>query len=204
MRPSLAIVCISLLVTVAVWCAYRPGGVPAPASSGRLPDFEGHIDNSRQTFDPVKSDLTVRAARALEAGDAVTAERLYRQAVATYPSEAPRYTDLGTCLFLQGKYNEARDAYGKALEIDTRSADAFHGLGCVGYKERRYQEALADLTQALELREGHGLTHRNLALVYDQLREPAKARTHYERAAALDPALAADPHVRKRLAETAP
>jgi tetratricopeptide (TPR) repeat protein len=167
-----------------------------------LQHFEGSIENRRLTFDPVQADLSARAARALAAGDAVAAEGLYRQAVAAHPTDAARHADLGGCLFFQARYGDARAAYRRALELDSRSADALYGLGCVGYKEGGYQEAQGYLVRALEIREADGATHRVLALVYDQLREPAKARTHYERAAVLDPAIAAETHVRNRLAET--
>jgi tetratricopeptide (TPR) repeat protein len=186
-------------LTLGLGC--RPDHPPEPA--GRLAEFEGVIEGG-QILDHARSDLYVRAARALEAGDGDLAEALYREGVARYPADPAAYDRLGACLFFRARYPEARAEYERALALDPRSADARYGLGCVDYKESRYPEARDHLLAALAVRDGHGRTHRMLALVYDQLRDRAAARRHYERAAALDPGIAAEDHVRRRLAEGEP
>lgn len=197
--------CLLLLaVGTASGLACRPTGATSAASHGQLRDFEVSIDNRRQTFNPVKSDLAVRAAKALESGDAATAERLYLQKVEAYPTDPSSYEFLGACLFLQKRYDEARAAYKRALELSARSADALYGLGCIDYKEGKYHEAETNLIQALEVRETDGRTHRVIALVYVQLGERSKARTHFERAAALSPAIASEQYVRDQLAKPQP
>lgn len=205
MRVGRAARCLLLLaVGTTSGLACRPTSTTSAAPQGQLRDFEGSIDNKGQTSDPVKSDLAVRAAKALESGDAATAEGLYRQRVEAYPTDPSSYEFLGACLFFQKRYDEARIAYRRALELDSRSADARYGLGCIDYKEGKYHEAEANLIQALEVRENDGRNHRVLALVYVQLKERSKARTHFERAAALSPAIASEQYVRDQLAKPAP
>lgn len=178
----------------------RPLADPAPTNK-TLEHFDGTIDHGRHTLDPVRSDLYVRAARALEAGDAAAAESLYREAVAKYPADPDGYTALAACLAFQRRYAEARAEYGRALALDPKSADALYGLGCVAYEEGRDAEARDHLLAALAAREAHGGTHRMLGLVYDRLGNRAAALRSYERAAALDPAIARQAHVKRRLAE---
>jgi len=93
------IVCfVALAGGVAVWFAFQDH---AHSSGDRLEQFEGRLSHERVTFDPVKSKLATRAAKALKRGDAAEAERVYRQAVERYPNDASCDTDLGACLFFQ-------------------------------------------------------------------------------------------------------
>jgi tetratricopeptide (TPR) repeat protein len=188
---------VALIGGAAVWFAFQD---QARFSGDRLEQFEGRISHERVTFDPVKSELATRAAQALKRGDAAEAERVYRQTVERYPNDASCYTDLGACLFFQEKYAEARQEYLRALELNPHSADARYGLGCVDYKENRFPEARDQLLQALAIHEADAATHRVLTLVYLELREPDKARTHFDRAGTLDPTIAADESIRQRLA----
>jgi Flp pilus assembly protein TadD len=196
--------CISFAMVVAAGPGCHPAGRSGTSPHDKLANFEGSIDWSKQTYDTAKSDLHIRAARALKAGDVAAAEALYRQGVAMYPADPSAYTSLAACLFFQARYEESRAEYGRALDLDSRCAGALYGLGCIGYEQGRYEEARDNLIRALEAQEVDGRTHRVLALVYDQLGDRAKARTHYERAAALDPAIAGEEHVRKRLEEPPP
>src|SRR5262249_23105400 len=98
-----------LLAFLALLAGCQPAASPAPAAREQeLTHFDGVVDHGRQTTDPVLSDLYVRAARALEAGDAAAAEALYREAVAKYPADPDGYTALGACLVYQRRYDDAR------------------------------------------------------------------------------------------------
>jgi tetratricopeptide (TPR) repeat protein len=191
---------ISLLIALALLSACNRSSPPAAADQ-QLQHFEGAIDNSKQTYDKVKSDLYVRASRALEAGDAKGAEALYREAVAKYPKDPDGYAALGACLYFQAEYEDAKAEYMRALELNRQSVDAHYGLGCVAHKQKRYDEAREHLEKALALDKDNGGCHRVLAMVYDEIGDRPKAIFHYERAVALDRSIANDQAIRKRLKE---
>jgi len=115
---------------------------PARPAEQRLQDFEGVIDNSGVTHDPVKSDLYVRASQALQDGDAEAAEALYREVVAKYPNDPESYEALGACLYIEARYNAAKAEYLHALQLNGRSVGALYGLGCVAHKQKLYDEAI--------------------------------------------------------------
>jgi tetratricopeptide (TPR) repeat protein len=71
----------------------------------------------------------------------------------------------------------------------------------VAYEEGHDAEARDHLLAALAARDAHGGTHRMLGLVYDRLGDRSAALRHYERAAALDPEIASQAHIKRRLTE---
>jgi len=172
-----------------------------PRPSENLQHFAGAIDHRRQTYDHIKSELYVRASSALKSGDARGAEALYREVVAKYPGDPDGYEALGACLFFQDKSDEARTNYVRALDLNPRSVDALYGLGCVAYKLHRGAEAKDYLEKALLLDQQNGLCHRVLGSVYEELGDARSAILHYERAIELDPSVAGDAVIRKRVQE---
>jgi tetratricopeptide (TPR) repeat protein len=144
--------------------------------------------------------MAVRAAKALEEGDVATAEAIYRERVAKYPKDPSGHKALGAALLFQKQYQAARAEYEAAVRLDANYADAHYGLGCVAYETGSFPEARGHLEKAVGLKK-HESYHRLLAMVYDQLRDDAKALFHYEQADALRGNRAEDEHVKKRLSE---
>jgi tetratricopeptide (TPR) repeat protein len=164
-----------------------------------LRHFPGVIRHGKQTHDAVRSDLYVQAAGAVEAGDASAAEALYREVVARYPSDPDGYQVLGACLLFRAQYADALAQYELALQLAPESRDALYGLGCVAYFEKRYRDAVRHLEAALAIRPADAAVHRVLALAYDALGDSARAVSHYARAAELDPRVAAEESIRRRV-----
>ena len=172
-----------------------------PGAVKPLSQMEGVIDHSRVTDDPVLSDLYVRAAKALEKGDAKGAERIYREAIAKYPNDPAGHSALGTSLFFQNKLDPAIEAYEQALKLDARSNSALFGLGCVAYKQEHPVKAMAYLNRALAVDEGQGGTHRLMGLIYRNLGDRDQAIRHFERAIELASTLGSVDDVKSWLAE---
>ena len=145
----------------------RFGGILSqrPRSSENLKHFDGVIDHHKQTYDPVKSDLYVRASKALKSGDAGSAETLYLRVIARYPGDPDGYEALGACLSFQEKDGEARTNYLHALDLNPQSVNALYGLGCVAYNLHRSVEAKDYLERALLVDQQNGLCHRVLGSV---------------------------------------
>src|SRR5438874_861848 len=97
---------LAVLAVAAAFATYWRNGTPSGPVKD-LPHLESVIDTSRHTYDPIPSDLYVRASRALEAGATKAAEALYREAISKYPNDPDGYAALGACLFGQHRYEEA-------------------------------------------------------------------------------------------------
>lgn len=192
------------IITLAALTALIPAcrrGLPSGQSERRLKHFNGVIDHSHHTFDKAQSDLYVRASRALETGDAKAAEALYREAIARYPDDPTGHESLGACFYFQARYDDARDEYLLALKLNAKSVEAHFGLGCVAYEQQRPAEAKDRLVQALAIDSAHSASHRMLAIIYDDEGERERALFHYQRAMALNEALANDDDLKQRVRE---
>jgi tetratricopeptide (TPR) repeat protein len=175
-----------------------PGGDPN-LSSTDLEHFDGQINTNDHTLDHALADLYTRASKALQAGDAETAEAIYQEATKKYPADPTGYTSLGACLYFQEKYEDAEREYLRALKLDPGSVGALYGLGCVAYKTKRFPQARDHLNKALAVDEKHSLSHRMLGIVYADLGDRAQAIVHLERAIELDPRVREEKSVMSRL-----
>jgi tetratricopeptide (TPR) repeat protein len=64
---------------------------------------------------------------------------------------ASEWLDKGLALYDQGKYDEAIQAYDKAIEIDPQNADAWDNKGTTLHKLGKYDEAIQAYDKAIEL-----------------------------------------------------
>jgi len=96
----------------------------------------------------------------LRQGRVKAALATYEQAVREAPKRSEPWEQIGVCCFHLEDYDRAVDAYGRALELDGRNADAHRGLGVVymtqyvrdrSRKELR-DKALAAWHSSLEIR----------------------------------------------------
>ncbi|MDZ4685914.1 MAG: tetratricopeptide repeat protein [Planctomycetaceae bacterium] len=146
-----------------------------------LETLDAVMDTSEHTYDAVISDLYVRAAKALQAGDLETAESLYRTVISKYPNDPDGHESLGACLSMQGRNDDAEAEYKIALSLSPTSEDAAYGLGCIAFDRERYAEAQAYLEKALTANDNSGLSHRLLGIIHEQMGDRERAIRHYER-----------------------
>lgn len=185
-RPVIGVILVvALVASVIFWRGGRFAGALKP-----LTKFDGVIDDSHVTFDPVLSDLAVRASRALEDGDAKAAETIYREMVDRWPTDPETHSSLAACLYFQGDYEAAKTEYDQALQLDPKWGEALYGLGCLAFKQQQYDTARSYLEKALAVRETAVASHRLLGLVHQATGDRAAAIAHFERAieAAASPA----------------
>ncbi len=156
-------------------------------SPGKLEHYDGRIDNRGETVDRVKSDLYVRASRALQAGEAPKAEAIYREVIAKYPQDPDGYCALGTTLGFEDRPDAAAAQYEEALRLDARCERALYGLGCVAYGQRQPAVAKDYLERALAVDPNNAQCHRVLGFAEEELGNEPAALEHLERAQALSP-----------------
>jgi tetratricopeptide (TPR) repeat protein len=90
------------------------------------------------------------AKRAARADDAADAERLYREAVATYAEFAPAWNNLGVSLMLQERYLEAAEAFDRAAELAPADPRPPYNRGLLWFRRAYPREALPFFLVALE------------------------------------------------------
>jgi tetratricopeptide (TPR) repeat protein len=93
--------------------------------------------------------LAVRATAAREAGNSAEAAALYRQALQMKPAWAEGWWYLGMAAYDADAYPACREAFGKFLELEPKSAPAAGLLGLCEYETGAYREALGHLSDAL-------------------------------------------------------
>jgi len=85
----------------------------------------------------------------------------------------PKYTfawnEKGVALYMQGKYDEAIDAYDEAIELDKEYATAWSNRGAAYAKLGKYQAALQHFEFAIQLNPILSFAWFNLGSVLEKL-----------------------------------
>lgn len=142
----------------------------------------------------------LRARAAHERGLAALSERqrsealvALQEAVALDPSDA-RYRDsLGLLLLDLGLVDRATEQFRKAIELDSRLADAQFHLGTALAEAKRWEEAVQNYRAALALPTltVPDFTHQNLGLALYHLKRYGEAEQSLRFALSLDPEMQA-------------
>ena len=88
-------------------------------------------------------------------------------------------TEKGTSLFDQGRYDEAKAEFEKALKQNPNDAGAHNGLGRVALIERRYEDAERAFREAVKLSEKEPVYHHNLGLALQNLKRYEEAEKEF-------------------------
>jgi tetratricopeptide (TPR) repeat protein len=147
-----------------------------PQSSDRVlvEQLQGHTDRNGQFQLPMQrldEDAVVlldEARSAAEAGDAATAERVYRRIMKLDRTDAIAPFRLAILLCAEGKSIEAEAAYRQAVERDRDFAEAWYNLGGLLDDQGRAVEATTCLQKALEADPTYADAMFNLALLYQK------------------------------------
>src|SRR5450631_839856 len=118
------------------------------------------------------------------------AEAIYRQIRVALPNNFDALHLSGLVALQQGRHADAVDLLGKALRLDTRSAECAMRLGLALNSSGRNAEAEERLRQAVELNPGYAEGWVNLAFCLRTLDRLADAIVCHEKALSLNPASA--------------
>jgi len=129
------------------------------------------------------------ANRLRQAGRAIEAELVCREALALQPRNPDILNTLGTILEKLGRLEEAEGAYRYALSIRPELAEAHYNLGIVLHAREHLEEAEASYRAALRLRPGSAEALNNLGGVLAQRGEQTEAVECYRQALAARPDL---------------
>ncbi len=117
-------------------------------------------------------------------GNDKEAAEVFGEASTVAPNVALPLTNLGTMYLLLGRKAEAADAFRRSLQRSPTEL-AYLQLGNLAFGGGDYQGALAEYEKARDLRPRDDIPWRNIGDCYEMLKEPARVRGSYEKAAEL-------------------
>jgi tetratricopeptide (TPR) repeat protein len=174
----------------------KPDYAPALYLSGRKAQLEGDFRDAEKAFAKVlKSDpenykaLGQLGMAQYHLGKSVAAERSFREVVSRNPSDYNTWYNLGELLL--GRANEetsseavrrfraeALECYLKSIDLNPELAQARYRVGVLMIGNGQYKEAIRHLDGALRVDARHVPTLVQLALAYEYLKQPDRARAY--------------------------
>ena len=127
------------------------------------------------------------AAELEEDGQLEAAAEMYRAAMAAGGPKAEICFQVAELLYRSGDAAGARERYYMAIELDENYVEARANLGCVLAELGQKELAVAAFEGALRYHADYADVHYQLARTLDDLGQPNRARTHWERFVELAP-----------------
>ncbi len=155
-------------------------------ASGRLDDAASEYGTARRLASRDGDALIGLADVADRRDDAVQAEKLYREAMATEPYYWRTHAALGRYFFGHARYAEAVTAYRRAIEIDPAHASTYEDLGGAYYMDGAFEDALAAWQKALAMEAG-ATAYSNVGTAYFFLHRYDDAVAMYRKAVEVAP-----------------
>ncbi len=104
------------------------------------------------------------------------------------PKNVKVWIELGNILMDMSRFNEAIDAYQKALSLDPKNVDVRVDMGTCYRNIGKPDIALNEFQKAIEIDPNHGMAHRNMGVVLaSDVRDNAKAVKELEKYLQLTP-----------------
>ena len=144
--------------------------LPRPAFLGMLIGIAGALA------------MTTRARNALYGSPTA----LWADTVAKVPSNARAHNNLGVALLAEGRTNEARAAFARAVEIKPNHAFALHNLGTLLLREGSEAEAVNAFRRAVAASPESVDSYLGLGVALMQLDQKAEAERVFEMAIRVD------------------
>jgi tetratricopeptide (TPR) repeat protein len=184
--PSL-LALASLGITVAMAAQERPYDAASErALRHATPEWQAIADH-------LPDPETATPERLTQAADVLRARRLPEDALDYYRYALERGGDaeklqncLGVTLLELRRYDEARAAFKRALQLRPKSAQDWNNLGAAEYVSGNTRIALGDYLKAVKLDKKKAVFHSNLGTAYFELKDYESARSQFEKALKLD------------------
>jgi serine/threonine protein kinase/tetratricopeptide (TPR) repeat protein len=175
--------------------AADPGNALAHNNLGVLLDRSGSLVEATAAYRRAKAIAPHLALPRYNLGWALHRQKEYDQAVEEYrraigngmDGAAIVHINLGPCLQRLGRFDEAIDEYRRAIELEPRSARAWHSLGTIYERQGKIAEAVEAFRKAADLQPMWVSAHNDLGLMLGRQGDGKGARAEFEKAIDLDP-----------------
>jgi len=127
------------------------------------------------------------ARERLDQGDALTAERIYRETVAEQPQWVAAWSGLGAALTALNRGLEARSCFEQAIALEPGEAVHWAHLGELFRRHRLLPDALRCGARAVELDVSSSIAHLNLGWAQLDAGQPMEALASFNRVIAAAP-----------------
>ncbi len=114
-------------------------------------------------------------------------ERYLKKAIAKNNFIADAHNNLGIIYTDQGKYEEAKEAFRRAIKVDPEYKTAYMNIGVVYDKEKKHRKALEMYKLVVKKYPDYPLGLVNLGIGYRRLKEYDKALIYFKRSVKVKP-----------------
>ena len=132
------------------------------------------------SFLAMQADLLDRGRAALESGDFVKAEQLFREYIKQDPKSAEAYSNLATVYSRRGELQQAVELYEKALKANPALAPVHFNIAVQLGKLRRFDDAAGHLREFLKSYPNEPRAHQLLGLCLVETGEVRAALSELE------------------------
>ena len=112
---------------------------------------------------------------------------MLKEVVKNDPKNVAAWIKLGNAMMDTNRFNEAIDAYQKALALDPKNVDVRVDMGTCYRNSGKPDVAMKEYRKAIEINPNHPLAHRNLGVVLADMKDNAQAVREFERYLQLAP-----------------
>ena len=173
------------MAALATGCAAPRGGpaaTPPPPPTSSVPE-----DARVAPAFAVTPEQRVKAGELLrDAGQLDKALDEFNQVLETNPKMVEAYVGVGTVQHKKKQYEDAKNTFAFATQLDAMSFDARYYLGLMQQVLGETGQAIASYRQALAIDPDDAVAHRDLATAYLQIGRPDLAIPHAEAAVELE------------------
>ena len=115
-------------------------------------------------------------------------EKLLRDVLAKDPKNVHKLIELGDMMMDSARYNEAVDAYAKALELEPNNVDVRVDMGTCLRNSGNPDLAIKEYKKALDINPNHLNAHMNMGVVLSEDKKDYKAAVReFEKVLSLNP-----------------
>jgi tetratricopeptide (TPR) repeat protein len=170
---------------MALGCHQKSTSIPMTNTPTNQNDIPGIL-----AFNPEDIEVYIQGAESFYALRKFEQAATACQRVIQVKPDARVYKIWGNARQAQGKVEEAKNCYAKAIELDPDFAEAYTNLGTIYAQEQEWQSAIAFYQKAIALQPNLASTYRNLARVWAQMGQLSEADGCWFKAYSLEPAKA--------------
>jgi tetratricopeptide (TPR) repeat protein len=113
--------------------------------------------------------------------------QVYTNLSQQYPKDASYLNFLGIALLQEGKLDDARKSFERAIKVNKRFSDAYNNLGATYYAEKQYKKAIAQYQRSLALQPNVASVYTNIGYAYFAQKQLPKAMEAFHKALSIDP-----------------